>query len=79
MSPGSRPKPIRLRWGQSSPITRIATPSTIRKRAIAVEIAASILSALTEQLKQYHEKIYEVEIERERAEHRLFACDFEGI
>src|SRR3954462_2995223 len=35
MSPGRRPSPIRLRYGQSNPITRIARPSTIRKRAIA--------------------------------------------
>src|ERR1700694_2168822 len=30
---------------------------------------ASILPALTEQLKQQHEQIYEVEIERQRTEH----------
>src|ERR1700730_4717633 len=79
MSPGSRPNPSRLRKGQSRPATKIARPSTIRKRAIAVDplrVVASILSALTEQLKQHHEKIYEVEIERQRTEHCLLTCDF---
>jgi hypothetical protein len=37
---------------------------------------ASILSAPAEQLKQHREAIYEVEIESQRTEHRLFICDF---
>jgi hypothetical protein len=56
----------------------IARPSTTRRRVTAVDPCrsfASILTALTEQLKQHHEKIYEVEIERQRAEHGLLVCD----
>src|SRR3979409_2424818 len=61
------------------PITR---PSTIRKRAIAISpsrVLASILPALTEQLKQHHEQINEVEIERQRTKHCLLICDFSRV
>jgi hypothetical protein len=64
------------------PATKIARPSTIRKRAIAVDplrVVASILSALTQQLKQHHEKIYEVEIERQRTEYCLLSCGFTRV
>jgi hypothetical protein len=40
---------------------------------------ASILSALAEQLKQHREEIYEVEIESQRTEHRLFIRDFSRV
>src|SRR5262249_29396469 len=35
MSPGSRPRPSRVRTGHSKPATTIRIPSTIRKRDIA--------------------------------------------
>src|ERR1700737_435778 len=82
ISPGSRPTPIRPRKGQSRQIPRTTSPSVIRTRAIAVnprEIVRSIVSALTEQLKQHHEQIYEIEIERQRPKHRLLACDLTGL
>src|SRR6195256_132836 len=50
-----------------------------RHRCQSSRAIASTLSALTEQLKQQHEKIYEVEIERQRTEHCLLACDFNRV
>src|ERR1700704_838783 len=53
----------------------------IRTRAIAVHPCAipSIVAALTEQLEEDHEKIYEIEIERQRAEHGLLAGDISAV
>src|SRR5258707_13099798 len=51
----------------------------IRVRAIAIDpwdFLSSIIPAVTEQLKEYHEEIYEIEIERQRPHHSLLACDF---
>jgi hypothetical protein len=47
-----------------------------RHRHVSSPVAASIFPALAEQLQQHHEKIYEVEIERERTEHRFLIRDF---
>src|ERR1700716_4520798 len=44
-----------------------------------LRVIASTLSALTEQLKQQHEKIYEVERERQRTAHCLLTCDFSRV
>src|ERR1700704_80392 len=41
MSPGSRPSPIRLRLGHSRPTSKIARPSTTRKRDIGVSSIAT--------------------------------------
>src|ERR1700704_5297366 len=53
----------------------------IRTRAIAVHPCAlpSIVAALTEQLEEDHEEIYEIEIERQRAEYGLLAGDISGV
>src|SRR3977135_4287041 len=63
------------------PAARITRPRTIRTRAIAVHPCAipSIVAALTEQLEEDHEKIYEIEIERQRAEHGLLAGDISAV
>src|SRR5882757_5270418 len=50
-----------------------------RHRRQSLRILASILPALTEQLKQQHEEIYEIEIERQRTHHGLLAGDFNRV
>jgi hypothetical protein len=40
---------------------------------------ASIIPALAEQLQQHHEKIDEIEVERQRTHHRLLVCDFSAV
>src|SRR3984893_6327360 len=47
-----------------------------RHRHVSSLVPASVLRALAEQLQQHHEKIYEVEVERERTEHRFLIRDF---
>src|ERR1700686_5935700 len=41
MSPGSRPRPILPSTGHNRPMTRIATPSVMRKREISIANAST--------------------------------------
>src|SRR4051812_5738221 len=45
----------------------------------SLKVVGSILSALAKQLKQHHEEIYKVEVERQCTEHCLLACDFTRV
>src|SRR3984957_10581230 len=50
-----------------------------RHRVQPLESLASIIPALAEQLQQHHEKIDEIEVERQRTHHRLLVSDFSAV
>src|ERR1700719_3917650 len=50
-----------------------------RHRVQPLGSLASIIPALAEQLQQHHEKIDEIEVERQRTHHRLLVSDFSAV
>src|SRR5258708_32505529 len=69
----------RAKAGRPPRLQGRARPESTSSLSIPSRMLASILPALTKQLKQQHEEIYEIEIKRQRTEHRLLAGDFTRI
>src|SRR3984885_3665976 len=68
----------RVKAGRAAGGQGRAPPESAPSRATS-RIAASTIPALAEQLQQHHEKIDEVEVERQRTLHRLLVSDFSAV
>src|ERR1700722_15030008 len=56
-----------------------ARPESASSRSTSRIACVSIIPALAEQLQQHHEKIDEIEVERQRTHHRLLVSDFSAV
>src|ERR1700733_14717079 len=69
----------RAKAGRQPRLQDRARPESASSLSISSQVLASILPALTEQLKQQHEEIYEIEIKRQCTQHRFLVGNFNRV